>query len=207
VLNLGMRTMLLLLVPSTVILAANAHESLLLVFPSIATTMAATGDSAAVVSRPFELLVIGYVFYSFLLTATTLITADGRPGTALAIVVATLALARLLTWQGALLFGPAGAAVGIGAAWLVGGAVAAAVLLRRYGTIVSGVSLLRISLCGAVLWIASEAWPAAGLMLLVKDGALAMLFVGLVIALREVSMAEIVRLAGAAAPRRRVRVP
>jgi O-antigen/teichoic acid export membrane protein len=201
VLQQGMRTMLLLIVPASVILAASAEESLLLVFPSIERTMLETGDTAAVVSRPFELLVIGYVFYSFLLTATTLITAYGRPGTALAIVVATLGLARLLTWQGALELGPAGAAIGISVAWAAGSAAAAVVLLRRYGAIVELGSLARITICGALLWLAASAWPAEGLMLLVKDAALGVLFVLLAVGVREVSPAELQRLLGAFVPR------
>jgi O-antigen/teichoic acid export membrane protein len=200
VLRLGMRAMLLLLVPATVILAASAHESLLLVFPSIARTMTETGDTATVVSQPFEILVIAYVLYTFLLTASTLITADGRPGTALAIVLATLVLARLFTWQGALQLGPQGAALGSGAAWLAGSAAAAAVLLRRYGTIVSLASAGRIVFCGAVLWLAAQAWPAAGLTLLVKDALLGVLFITLVIAVREVSIAELKGLLGAILP-------
>jgi O-antigen/teichoic acid export membrane protein len=202
VLKLGMRTMLLLLVPATVILASTAEESLLLVFPSIARTMAETGDTAAVVAWPFQLLVLGYVLYSFLLTATTLITADGRPGAALVVVAATLVLARLFTWQGALAFGPAGAAVGIGAAWLLGSVAAAALLLRRYGALVPAASVVRIAVCGALVWAASAAVPAEGPMLLVKDAALALLFVLAALATREVTAAELRKLVGAALPRR-----
>jgi O-antigen/teichoic acid export membrane protein len=202
VLKLGMRTMLLLLVPATVILASTAEESLLLVFPSIARTMAETGDTSAVVSQPFQLLVLGYVLYSFLLTATTLITADGRPGVALVIVAATLVLARLFTWQGALAFGPAGAAVGIGAAWLVGGVASAVVLLRRYGTLVPAASAVRIASCGALVWAASAAVHVEGPMLLVKDTALVSLFVLAAVATREISGAELRNLVGAALPRR-----
>jgi O-antigen/teichoic acid export membrane protein len=202
VLKLGMRTMLLLLVPSTVILASTAEESLLLVFPSIARTMAETGDLSTVVIWPFQLLVLGYVLYSFLLTATTLITADGRPGVALMIVAATLVLARLFTWQGALALGPAGAAIGIGAAWLVGSVAAGILLLRRYGALVPAASVARISFCGAIVWAASAAVPAAGPMLLVKDAALALLFVLAALATREISAAELRRLLSAALPRR-----
>jgi O-antigen/teichoic acid export membrane protein len=200
--KLGMRTMLLLLVPATVILASTAEESLLLVFPSIARTMAETGDTSAVVVQPFQLLVLGYVLYSFLLTATTLITADGRPGVALVIVAATLVLARLFTWQGALAFGPGGAAVGIGAAWLVGGVASAVLLLRRYGTLVPAASAVRIASCGALVWAASAAVHVEGPMLLVKDAALVSLFVLAAVATREISGAELRNLVGAALPRR-----
>jgi len=164
--------------------------------------MAETGDAAAVVVLPFQLLVLGYVLYSFLLTATTLITADGRPGAALAIVAVTLVLARLFTWQGALAFGPAGAAVGIGAAWLVGGAASAVLLLRRYGTLVPAASAVRIVSCGALVWAASAAVHVEGPMLLVKDAALVSLFVLAAVATREVSGAELRNLVGAALPRR-----
>jgi O-antigen/teichoic acid export membrane protein len=201
VLRLGMRTMLLLLVPATVILASTAEESLLLVFPSIARTMAETGDTAAVVAWPFQLLVIGYVLYSFLLTATTLITADGRPGVALVIVAATLVLGRLFTWQGALALGPAGAAIGISAAWLVGCVASAALLLRRYGTLMPAASVVRIALCGTLLWAASAATPAQGLLLVVKDAALVLLFVLAALAIREISTAELGRLLRAVLPR------
>jgi O-antigen/teichoic acid export membrane protein len=201
VLKLGMRTMLLLLVPATVILASTAEESLLLVFPSIARTMAETGDTAAVVALPFQLLVLGYMLYSFLLTATTLITADGRPGVSLVIVAATLVLARLFTWQGALAFGPAGAAVGISAAWLLGGIASAVLLLRRYGTLVPASSAVRIAFCGALVWVASAAVHVEGPMLLVKDAALVSLFVLAAVATREISGVELRSLVGAALPR------
>ena len=200
VLKLGMRTMLLLLVPATVILASTAEESLLLVFPSIARAMAETGDTASVVSWPFQILVLAYVLYSFLLTATTLITADGKPGTALAIVAVTLVLARLFTWQGALALGPAGAAVGIGAAWLVGCVACAVVLLRRYGTLVPAASVIRIAFCAALVWAASAAVPAQGLMLLAKDVALVTVFVLAGLATREISTAELRKLVSAVLP-------
>lgn len=78
----------------------------------------------------------------------------------------------------------------------------AVLLLRRYGALVSQASAARIALCGALVWAASAAVPAEGLMLLVKDAGLVALFVLAALVTREIPTAELRRLVAAALPGR-----
>jgi O-antigen/teichoic acid export membrane protein len=80
VVRLGLRALLLVIAPAAVLLASNAHETLLLVFPSLGRTLATTGDPASAFSGPLAALALGYVPFSLLLTSTTLLNAGGRPG-------------------------------------------------------------------------------------------------------------------------------
>jgi O-antigen/teichoic acid export membrane protein len=93
VIRQGMRTLLLLIVPCTAVLASTAQESLALVFPSITRTAVELGDPVGILSGPLTVLAVGYVLFALLLTTSILITAAGRPGISASITGAALVLA------------------------------------------------------------------------------------------------------------------
>lgn len=187
----GMRVLLLLMVPSAALLAANAHETLALVFPTLERGLAAAGDAPGAAADALLLLAVGYVPCAMLLTCTTLITAAGRPGVAAGIAAITLALAAIAVRALTPAYGPAGAAAGAGLAWAIGLALGIAQMLRRIGVPVDVRSALRIGSAGAVVGALASMLPCQGAWLLLEDLALAGLYVLLLLGVRELGVEEI----------------
>ncbi|MFT7465594.1 MAG: O-antigen/teichoic acid export membrane protein, partial [Pseudohongiellaceae bacterium] len=187
----GFRLVLLLLVPVCAVLFSTAHETYGLVFASTARRALEAGDPLSVVSGPLQVMSIGYLFYGLLIVASMLITAQGRPGTTLLIMSATLGLCRFTTTWLVVDHGPMGAAAGSAAGWAVGLAAAVTVLVRSHGAIVSGASVLRIFAAGAAICVVAQLVPGSGLMLLPRDALLGLVYVVVILLLREVDMAEL----------------
>jgi stage V sporulation protein B len=190
VIRQGMRTLLLLIVPCTAVLASTAQESLALVFPSIVRTAVEMGDPAGLLSGPMTVLAVGYVLFALLLTTSILITAAGRPGLSATIAGGALILAWFLTRALTASSGLVGAATGVTIAWAVGLVACGAVMVVRFGNFVPLASLTRIALCGVAVYGLSRAIPIGGPLLLAKDAALMLVFVALSLIVREISLEE-----------------
>ena len=188
----GFRLVLLLLAPVCVVLSTTAHETYALVFAGNAMRAVSDfGDPLAVVSGPLEVLAVGYFIFGLLVVATMLITAQGRAGTSLLIMSATLALGLVFTRALVVEHGPVGAAAGSALAWTLGLAAAALVLARSFGAFVPGASLVRIALASGAVWLASLVIPGEGVALLAKDALLAVVYGVAILLMREVTLGEI----------------
>jgi O-antigen/teichoic acid export membrane protein len=187
----GMRVLLLMMVPSAALLAANAHETLQLVFPTLERGLAAAGDAPGVAAHALGLLAVAYVPCAMLLTCTTLITAAGRPGVAAGIAAIALVLAAIGVRALTPAYGPAGAAAGAGAAWLIGLALGVAQMLRRIGPPVDLRSASRIGMAGAVVAVLASLVPAHGPWLVLEDLALVAVYVLLLLGMRELGIDEL----------------
>ena len=190
VIRQGMRTLLLLIVPCTAVLASTARESLALVFPSISRTAVEMGDPANILHGPLTVLTVGYVLFALLQATSILITAAGRPGLAASIAGAALVLAWVLTRALTTSLGLVGAAAGVTVAWAVGLVACGAVMVARFGSFVSLASLTRIALCGVAVYGLSRAIPVEGPLLLAKDAVLMLVIVALALITREISVEE-----------------
>ncbi len=190
VIRQGLRTMLLLLVPVTAVLAANSLETLSLVFSSIPRTLAEAGDPPDLASAPFVYLAVAYSAYALLLAGGTLLTAGGRPGVSLWIMLGTLGFcalaARLLTPE----LGPPGAALSVAVGFSMGFVASAVFLLRFHGACLPWKSAGRILLCGALVYAVGLALPTRGIRLVLEDVCLLGLFGVLILLLRETSLRE-----------------
>lgn len=191
VVRLGMRAVLLVIAPAAVILGSNAHETLALVFPTLARTVAEAGDPVSAFAGPLRLLALGYVPFALFYTSNMLLTAGGRPGLAGAIAGVTLGVAfvavRILTPE----LGPEGAASGAALGWLLGLAASGLALLRLTGGFVPPLSAARIAACAGVTWWVSSWITTSGLWLLAEDAMLAALYLALLFATRELGLDEV----------------
>ena len=187
----GMRALLLLMVAPAVLLAANAHETLLLVFPTIGRTLAAAGDPQNAATGALAVLALGYVPCAMFLTSTTLITASGRPGLAAAIAAATLVVAWIAVRVLTPAQGPTGAALGVTLAWILGLAGCAIAMARRFGALVRPASALRIGIAGIAVGLLARAVATDGVLLLLEYVLLTLVFAGILIAIRELRIEEI----------------
>lgn len=194
IIRAGMRVVLLLLTPCCAILMSTAHPTLMLLFPSLGRSMQTAGDSIAVVSDPLFWLAFGYAIYSLLIISTMLITAAGKPGRSLLIMVISLVSGWFLTRYFVQSMGSPGAAIGLMLAWILGLVMAVYSLIERYGTFISILSLARICGCGIVVYFLSMQFPVSGIKLIVKDVALFGAFYGLVFLSMELKFNEIKQL-------------
>lgn len=187
----GMRALLLLMAPAAALIAANAHETLSLVFPTVQRTLVAAGDPPGVASGALAVLVLGYVPCAMFLTSSTLITASGRPGLAAGIAGLTLAAAwlalRILTPA----YGPPGAALGVSLAWTLGLCGAGAALTARLGLPLRPASALRILAAATVVGALARAIQTRGALLLVEYLVLGGCFVGVLLLAGELRASEL----------------
>lgn len=198
----GFRAVLLLLVPVSAVLGSNAQDTIMLLFPGFASSMERFGDSPAVVGGPLVVMALGYLLFGLLMVATMLLTAAGQPGRSLALMALVLAVGRPLGVALVQAWGPVGASVGSAVAFAVGLVPAVLLLLRAHGAFLAPMSALRIVLAGALTWAAGAALPGAGLMLLVEDLLLMVLFFGLLLACRELRLSELSGIVAAVRGRR-----
>lgn len=187
----GMRALLLLMVPAAALLAANAGETLWLVFPTLERSLLAAGDAPAAASGALAWLAVGYVPCALFLTSTTLVTADGRPGLSAAIAGATLVVAWFAVRALTPLWGAPGAAIGVSGAFVLGLVLCGAVLARRFGPPVGALTALRVGAGGVAVAALARAIPSDGAWLLLEDAALVGVFLLLMLGSRELRVAEL----------------
>ena len=140
----------------------------------------------------------GYVAYAVLGAVAMLLTAGGRPRAALVLVGAVLVAALTLAWLavGPLGMGPRGAALGVAVAYGLGALVGWAGLARE-GAVPGLLSVARVLGVGAVVFFGARALPVSGLALPLVDAAWMLLAFVLLLASRELSVAELREFAGA----------
>lgn len=187
----GVRALLLLVVPVATILAATARPTYALLFPGNLRAMDAAGDTLRVVSDPLVVHALGYGALALLAVCTALLTAGGRPGVALLVVLATgLASTlgvRALTPSGSTY----GAALGASLGWGAGLILAASVLRGLFGAFADVATLLRVGLAGAAVLAVGALLPWDGLAVLASDALLASVYAFVLIATRETSIGEL----------------
>lgn len=132
-------------------------------------------------SSALRIVAFGMLFFGLLYVITTIISASGQPKTSLLLGVITLVLSAGLN---ALLippFGLAGAAAATTVSILVGVVLGGAYLWRRFRTLMSIASVLRIAGCAGIIYGVSLLFSPASKVLIVAQ--LIVLSVGYVIAL------------------------
>ena len=132
-------------------------------------------------SPALRIVAFGMLFFGMLYVVTTIISAGGQPRVSLLVGVITLVLSTALN---ALLIpshGLAGAATATTVSMLAGTFLACAYLWRRFRTLMSIVSVVRIAACSGVIYAASLLFSPASRLLII--GQLIALSVAYVIAL------------------------
>ncbi|SRR6266404_4995453 len=126
-------------------------------------------DSYQAGSQALRIVAFGMLFFGLMYIATTIISASGQPGVSLLLGVITLVTSTALN---ALLIpsqGLVGAATATTVAMLVGTALACAYLWRRFRTLMSFASILRIAACAGVVYGASLLFAPASKVLVIAQ--------------------------------------
>jgi len=120
-------------------------------------------------SPALKIVAFGMLFFGLLYVVTTIISASGQPKVSLLLGVITLVLSTALN---ALLIpshGLAGAAAATTVSMLAGTALACAYLRRRFSTLMSIVSAVRIAGCAGVIYAASLLFSPASKVLIIAQ--------------------------------------
>jgi O-antigen/teichoic acid export membrane protein len=129
-----------------------------------------------------SILVISFLFYTFLMTFNAIFIAIGRPSYGAWITLALIPLGVFLDVVLILAHGPLGAAIATTAIMAIGAAVGAAILFKRFGSVVDVSALIKSGFAVAVISLIGWQLPSSGLMVLVELAALMGLY-GVVLAL------------------------
>jgi O-antigen/teichoic acid export membrane protein len=173
----------------------------LVLFPILAL-VTATAEALVVLtfSAPYRpaapiltVLIFTYAAYTLYITLITSLLAENRPVRALAIPVVLLPVAIALLWLGIARFGTMGAAFASLLTVVVAAIVVTAYVLRRFRPAVFGLlrSLLRIGLASAVIWVLAWLWSPSGLLLLLAYALLGVLYLAMLLTLREIRMEDL----------------
>jgi O-antigen/teichoic acid export membrane protein len=130
-------------------------------------------------------LIFVYAAYTVYITLVTSLLAENKPRQALAVPAALLPLAVVLIWLGIARFGVMGAAyaallsVGLAAAVVIG------YVFYRFRPVLDLRSLVRVLLASLVVFAMARLWMPSGLVLVLGYGLLGLLYLVLLLALRE----------------------
>jgi stage V sporulation protein B len=176
-----MRYSLMIMALVATLFSANAGEALRVVFPA---QFQAAAPALSVVAY-------GMLFFGLLYVLTTMISASGRPGVSLTIGLLTLAASAALNAWLIPRYGLAGAALATTGAMAAGSVAGAYFVAHQFGALVSGVSVVRIALCAAAIYVVSWVFPAPSrLFIIFKLACLSLSFVGLLVVARELKGEE-----------------
>lgn len=189
--EVAMRALILLFAPVSVLLAACAEDVLGLLL----------GAAYVQAGPALRVLATATPLAAWFVLCCRLIGAADRPGLALALIASVLAVATGLHWR---LISGWGMMGGAWASLLVfaAGATAATMIVRRLlAAAPPRATIVRALIAGAAAWAVAAAWPASGAMVLLEMGASVLVYGCLLVALGEVSPADLRRLlAGLARP-------
>ena len=149
----GLRYGLLLLIPGSALISATARALAVFLY----------SGAFAPAGGPLTVLIWGQTFFAFFSVLTAILTAEGKPGQAMALMLGMLPLSAALNLALIPRYGLVGAACSTTAATLAG-CVASFLLVRRdFGPVLRGRSVLAIvvaALASAALagWWAPQGW-------------------------------------------------
>lgn len=187
--------------PTTKTYISNTVRYSLMVMALVATLFSAnSGEALHVVfpaqfqagARALSIVAYGILFFGLLYVLTTVISASGRPRVSLAIALSTLAASTALNALLIPQYGMTGAALGTTAAMFFGAATGSGYVFARFGALISGASVIRITLCAAVVYALSLVVPVSSRPLIVgKLASLGIVFVALLVLTKELGREEL----------------
>lgn len=136
-------------------------------------------------------LIFVYAAYTIYITLVTSLLAENKPRQALAIPAALLPLAVVLIWLGITRFGVMGAAYAVLLSVGVAALVVIGYVFYRFRPVLDARSLVRILLASLVVFGVARLWMPTGLALVLGYGLLGLLYLVLLLALREFSPQDV----------------
>lgn len=172
--NSSIRYLLLLLVPLTALIAANAKEIISLVYP----------EKYAPAAASLAILSLGALFYSLFLITTSVISGSGKPKASLAIGFASLAALFALLFLLIPTYSIEGAAIAATVSYAFGFLLSGSYVLLKFKALVQANAAAKIAIAGAITFVASLFVQATGLLVIAELLLMLLLFAGLLFAMK-----------------------
>jgi len=171
----AVRVLLIVFAPICFLVAGSAGEITNLLFS------ARYADGAAALS----LRIVGASLLAFVTVFYGLVAATNHPGVRMVAILALLPVAAGLNLWLIPAYGLIGAATACLATFGMGVVLAGLLVYRYLGAAVNGFNVLRCVAGGAAVFAAAKLWPTSGWMVVVKLAALGMVYLLLLVVLRE----------------------
>jgi O-antigen/teichoic acid export membrane protein len=179
------RLLALVLLPILAVVTATADGLIRLTF----------SDAYQPAAPILKVLICTYAVYSVYITLVTTLLAQNRPGRAMAIPLLLLPVAMGAVWLGVSRLGAMGAALASLAVVSIAAAVVVSYVLWHFKPAVGARSLACIAVASAVVWGLARLWSPSGLVLALAYGLLGIVYLGILLILREIRVEDIVLVA------------
>ncbi len=144
---------------------------------------------------PLTLLFWGMVLFTCFYNLAVILSVTGKPLTALGFSLACIGADILLNWLLIPRMGMTGAALATALTSLAGTAILAALVTHRFGGLLSMRSLFKLTSAAGLIFLLSALLPGEGFLLILKGVVLFAVYIGGMMALKEVHREDLDRLA------------
>jgi O-antigen/teichoic acid export membrane protein len=179
--NQSLRYMLLLLIPGALLVSATSNNLISLVYT------ARYVDAAPSLS----ILIFGLTFLSIFVILTTIITASGKPKVSMIFALILVPIDIVLNLTLIPIYELKGAALATTITAFIGLVIAAAYVFKRFGTLMSPISVVRISGASLIIYFVALSYPFSGVLLVGNYVFLFLVYLGLLWVLRELNKGDI----------------
>jgi stage V sporulation protein B len=173
--------MLLLLIPGALLVSATSNNLISLVYT------ARYVDAAPSLS----ILIFGLTFLSIFVILTTIITASGKPKVSMIFALILVPIDIVLNLTLIPIYELKGAALATTITAFIGLVIAAAYVFKRFGTLMSPISVVRISGASLIIYFVALSYPFSGVLLVGNYVFLFLVYLGLLWVLRELNKGDI----------------
>lgn len=177
----SLRICLILSILFTVLIASSSRDTLMLLYP---VSYAQAGCALAYLS-------FGYLFFSVFNVSTAVLTSSGNPLYSLILGIIMLIFQIIFNVLLIPRYGINGAACATATAQMIGLIVAGMVVYKKFGVFIPFANILRVSAVAAIIYVIALSVHFQGIFLIIKNIILIVLFVLLMLIVREVSINEI----------------
>jgi O-antigen/teichoic acid export membrane protein len=184
--NNGLRYNLAIMTLIVVLISSSSKEIILIIYSK---EYLPAWSSLTVLS-------VGMLFYSLLITSSTIISSSGKPKISLIILVIVLISDLILNYVLIPKYELIGAAISTSLASLLGLFIAAGYVLSKFKAFMTFKSITRITISGILIYFLANKIHASGFMLLVEMMCMGVLYFLSLLVSREISKQDIASLKG-----------
>ena len=175
------RYLLLLLIPGALLVSATSKNLISLAY-TVRYIYAASSLS---------ILIFGLTFLSVFVILTTIITASGKPKVSMIIALMLVPIDIALNLTLIPIYELKGAALATTITAFIGLVIAASYVFKRFGTLMSPISFIRISGASLIIYFAAISYSVSGILLVANYIFLFLVYLGLLWISREINKEDI----------------
>ena len=179
--NQSLRYMLLLLIPGALLVSATSNNLISLVYTTKYINAAPS----------LSILIFGLTFLSVFVILTTIITASGKPKISMIVALMLVPIDIVLNLTLIPIYELKGAALATTITAFIGLVIAASYVFKRFGTLMSPISFVRISGASLIIYFVAISYSVSGVLLVANYMFLFLVYLGLLWVSKEIKKEDI----------------